>query len=243
MSFHPSSVRLVSSALALAVCMSVAHAATPALAPYPAPGGNTAAASGLPANAGGRTIIYSAFNPTAYTDLYYAIGDYTGSGFVPGAPSLTMNSSTDVLAFNAALSNLAGGQAVWTGSTHALTEHGAETVYTRFTLSVTNATDQALSLLSPASVGLPASLGAALHVQGAFKANWRFEAASNPGGSFYAANAYFDQIPQKSPFYQVQSSVGGAFYATPPVPEPGSLALVGAGLSVLALIRRRPRAV
>jgi hypothetical protein len=226
---------------ALAFVASAAWSDVPTLVPYPAPGGNSVSILGAgPAFPGGWTLTYTAFDPSAYGKLYYGIGDYT-PGFVPGAPSLTFDGSTDVLGFNAGLSSLPGGVAVWTGTTNVFTLGGSQLVHTRFTLQVQDLASAPVALTAPASLGLPGALGGLLDVTGAYKALWSFEASYNPSGGFSAANSFFDNVSQKVPGYFARSSVGGAFYATP-VPEPASAALLLAGLCCAALtgkLRRR----
>ncbi len=58
-------------ALALAACLgstaAAVFAAPPVLAPYPAPGGNSASAVGEPINAGGRLWSLGGFDPPSST--------------------------------------------------------------------------------------------------------------------------------------------------------------------------------
>lgn len=233
-------------ALAFAI-HGTAVAAVPTLAPYPAPGGNTVSSSGAgPATGTGLTWTFGGFNSTAYDKLYYTVGNYvTWPTFDPTGATLTMDSSTDQLTFNAGLSNLAAGIAVWSGST-AVSYNcnvGCVTaaVGTRFTLTVTDTSNNALSLISPSSTGLGFS-GALLDVQGDFKANWLFT-AENPNAEYawQPSLTMFDSLPYSNAGYLHRSNVGGAFYYTPSVPEPSSWAMMAAGLAVLAwLARRRP---
>lgn len=169
-------------ALALATCLGSAAAAVfappPVLAPYPAPGGNSASYVGEPINVGGRVWSLGGFDPSAYAKLYYGVGDYTPAfpDFVPGVPKLTMDGTTDALAFDASISNLAQGVAGWSGTTQVVLYTGAPTVYTRFVLAVTDAAGNPLALMDPLPLGMPAALGGVLDVGGAYKAQWQFEA-------------------------------------------------------------------
>ena len=144
-----------------------ALAATPILSPYPAPGGNTASGVGTATVSGGRTWTLGGFNSSMYDKLYYGVGDYPAGGFSAAGPSLTMDGSTDVLSFNSGQSNLAGGIAVWTGSTTFMTyNYGNVITPTRFTLKVTDLSGSALALTDASTIaGLPVSLGAVLDVQ------------------------------------------------------------------------------
>lgn len=230
-------------ALALAACLgttaAAALAAPPVLAPYPAPGGNSASYVGEPISPGGRTWSLGGFDPGAYAKLYYGIGDYAPAypDFVPGVPKLTMDGTTDALAFDASISNLANGVAGWSGTTQVVLYTGAPTVYTRFLLVVTDSTGNPLPLTDPLPLGMPAALGGVLDVGGAYRALWEFEASWSAGGGFTAAGTFFDGVSMKVPGYRLESSVGGAFYSVP-VPEPGTVALMLAGLGVLGLKRK-----
>jgi len=221
--------------------------ATPVLAPggFPAPGGTNYSGGGSDIAAGGSTWSYSGFDPSAYSNLYYAIGDYP-SDWSPAGPSLSMDGKYEVLSYNAGLSNLAAGVAVWTGATTLPTYNvGQVAVSTEFVLHVTDTSNNPLALTSASSLGLDPSLGAVLQVQGAFNANWSFLARSGNGGYVDAQDFYNNSGYQTNPNIEMQDSVGGAFYydAAAAVPEPASATLLlGGALAVGAVVRRRSRA-
>jgi len=157
-----------------------------------------------------------------------------------------MDGSTDQLTFDTGLSNLTAGIAVWSGSTAVSYNCNVgcvtPSVGTRFTLTVTDTSNNPLALVTAASTGLGFS-GAMLDVQGDFKANWLFT-AQNPsaGYAWQPSLTMFNSLPFSNAGYSHVSSVGGAFYYTPPVPEPSSWAMMAAGLAVLAwLAWRRPQ--
>jgi hypothetical protein len=234
-------LRCLAACAALAMSLA-ATAATPAFIGYPAPGGNSASGSGAGvADAGGFEWTYSGFNPSAYGDLYYAIGNQVGGSFVPGWPTLTFDGTPDVLLFDGPASNLPGGVAVWSGTSVIYTTGLPQIAFTRFTLQVTDTTSAPLALVGATTVGLPAELGAVLDVAGSYRANWSFTASASPGGAYSPANDYFTGVANKLPGYQAQSSVNGAFYATP-VPEPQAAALLLAGLAGMVWLRQRRRA-
>ena len=231
-------------ASSLAACLgsvaSAVFAALLTLAPYPAPGGNTAAYVGEPIELHGRVWSLGSFDPTAYTNLYYGIGDYAPAfpDFVPGVPTLTMDGGTaDALAFKLAASNLANGVAVWSGST--LVPSPERVVYTRFVLTVTDTSDNALALTDASTLGLPPALGGVLDVSGDFDARWQFMSSFSINGPFEPAKTFFDRETQSDGL--LVSSVGGAFYSTPPaaVPEPATFALTLVGVGLLGFVARR----
>jgi len=252
--FNPKETRMAKSrtlrlAFALAtglvtILVGVSAAAAPTYVGYPAPGGNSVSGSGAGAiYAGGKTWTYSAFDPNAYGDLYYGIGQVSGSTesiFNPGHPALTFNSNTtDSLYFNGGFSNLAAGYAVFSGISTVYTVYGPQAVSTLFTLKVTDTSGNAIALIDPATVGLSSALGGVLHVTGDYKANWQFVASLNPFNSPYvAARTLYDSLQTVTPS-ALNSSVAGAFYATAPVPEPEAYALALASLAVIGVFSRR----
>lgn len=233
---------LVASALVTATCTALAD--TPAFVTS-VPGGVTFNNLGTPApiTTGGRTWEVTPTDPTQYGDLYYGIGGYFSGSFDPGHPGLKTNNTAgmDTLSFNAGLSNLAAGTAVFSGSSTLYTTSGTVPVYTRFVLTVTDTLGAPLALTDPATLGLPSTLGGVLDVNSAFRANWQFLASNSSGSGFQAAQTFFDAYPNKNPaFEQLRSDVGGGFYATSPVPEAPAPMMLAAGLLMLgAAVRRR----
>jgi len=215
--------------------------ATPILAGsgYPAPGGNTATGSGSDIASGGRTWSYSGFDPSAYANLYYAIGDYQPDWTTAG-PSLSMDGTYEPLSFNAALSNLPAGVEVWTGSTLMQTYNAGQVpVATEFVLHITDVSNNPLALTSAASLGLSPSLGGVLQVQGAYNANWSFLGRIGNGPLVDVQDLYNNPAYQTNPSYSIVSSVGGAFYYDPtPVPEPADALMLLFGGGVLIALAR-----
>lgn len=231
-----------------AVFLALPAAAVPTFAGYPAPGGNSASAAGSPPIvAGGRTWTYSGFTPSAYGDLYYGVGQNfvsavppgTEAQFNPGHPSISFNNTPNqVLSFNAGLSNLASGIAIFTGQSTVNTTSGAQTVFTRFRLATTDTANNAIALIDPTTVGLSAALGGILHVTSDFKANWQFLASLSSGSGYQSAQSLYDSL-QTIQGSALASSISGGFYATAPVPEPQGYLLAIASLGVLGVFARR----
>jgi hypothetical protein len=225
----------------------ISQASTVSLVPWPAPGGATVTNNGvLPIAPGGRTFTFTGFNPSAYDELYYVVGDYPGPGFVANGPRLWTDNTPDGLTFNAGQSNFAGGAVVWTGSTTLSLLQGTYNTQTRFTLTVKDLASNPLGLVDATTIaGMPASVGAALLVPASgYTANWYFELLNPLTNTWGSARSVFDGLSTVGG-YSLNSSVGGAFYSSAPeVPLPAAVWLLISGLGGMGLIaRRRPTTV
>jgi hypothetical protein len=246
---HPSACAAKTSlafvcSLVLGLLPSLAAAQVTAV-PYPALGGSSFTSVGSDIN-GGETLTYTLNNPSAASAQYYVIGDYPPPSYNWAAqgPSLSMNGATPApMTFDAGASNLAGGIAVYTGTT-TITGYApgdySGTVDTEFVLKVTNASNgNPLALVSAGSVsGIPSILGAALNVSSltSFDANWSFLAKAPSAGSYVSAAGFYNG--DNTGGMLLFDSVGGAFYAAA-VPEPETYALMLAGLSLLGVVSLR----
>ena len=87
---------------------------------WEAPGGYSwANDSGSPIQPGGITWTYSNFNPTAYNELYYVVGDYVDNidwVFTPAGSSIgSKHYPMTRLSYDSSASNFSEGQVVWNG--------------------------------------------------------------------------------------------------------------------------------
>jgi len=214
---------------------------------YPAPGGNDGSGAG---NSGrdngvegfGRTWTLSNFDDTQYDTLYYVVGDYP-SGIWDASGQRIGSGGLDLLSFNASTSDFSNGIVQWTGTT-TFNVSGLPTTYNaRFTLSVTDTSDVAQSLVDATTIaGMPTSVGAAYEVTGDFKANWLFELETSTGVWNPALDA-FDGLATDAGAGMALSS-GGAFYYTAVVPVPAAVWLFGSGLlGLVGIARRNKKAV
>ncbi len=192
---------------------------------WEAPGGYQQAYVGDPAHTGGRTWVYSNFDPTAYDALYYVIGDYD---YDPGPPEevwtfngegpaigTTFNDVTR-LTYDVAESDLYMGKVVWSdtilindSSTSTNREYKA-----RFTLQVYDEFSQPAALIEAATLkGMDHRVGGVHHITGDFSTNWQFELAPLSSLSWQAAIPFFDSL-STHPDDTLNISVTRAFYYT-----------------------------
>lgn len=225
---------------------------------YSAPGGYNSSTAGLQAQFGEQVKTYSNFDNSAYNSLYYAFGDAgpigTWDTFLTAGPSLYVGTSEmkNPLAYDVSLSNLGAGLVTWNG-TVAPTLFGATTALdTRFTMEITDVFDNVLSLTDAVSLGLDASLGGVLDVNGDFKVTLN-ALMQNNGAAFTYNNGWgvvtcntgdwcnavpvYDRINGKDPSESLFTSYDNAFYST--VPVPAAAWLFGSGLIGLIGVARR----
>lgn len=196
--------------LTVGLGQSVARAATPTgpVQPGTAPfTGVTATPSGDIGTAGGLTYTFSGLTPT----LLQQFNSVEWGPADANAIELAMNGDASfrtpgqVLTFNPGESNLAGGTAVWTGSTpYPLAQPpGTPTLLTRFTLTVS----------TPLNAVSGYGDGATVPVTGDFSANLLFEVSADNGVTWTPALTYFNS-QQNVPGNTIQSSFTGGFFYT-----------------------------
>jgi hypothetical protein len=213
---------------------------------FPAPGGTTFVGAGSRISSTGFVGTYTGFDLTQTDDLYFGI-----------AGALSMDgpvNAADALTFNAALSNLALGQAVYTGTT-LISANGIRSVDTKLVLNFTDLAGNGLALTNASAAGFStASLGnvssgsdlPVLNVTGDFKVQQFYQARfTGSGGGFVAAGAFYDGQPTTGS--QLFQSTSGGFYYTEAtaggIPEPASWALMISGFGAAGSLLRRRRSV
>jgi hypothetical protein len=259
-------LRLMGAAACALSLLSTASIAVPILASpdyWQAPGGNNSSTSGSGASFAETVITYSNFDSAAYADLYYAFGDAGPIGvwdtFLTDGPSIYAGNSTEAknpLSYDSVLSNFGSGLVVWNGTTTIVSS--SQVLNTRWTMEITDTSNNPLGLTSAASLGLDPALGGVLNVAGDFKVTLNaliqnpdalFNYNNGSGfvdcatGDWCHANKVWDELgvgftDSSDTLY---TSYDNAFYYNP-VPIPAAVWLFGSGLIGLVGIARRKKA-
>jgi len=208
---------------------------------YPAPGGNGLAFSGPFENAGepgGLTVTYTGFDSTAYGSLYWGPDSTQIVGLSFSATNgVSAFNGSETMTYQSGLSDLSAGTAVWTGETVMGYFDGggnwhSPTVYTRFTLSVTDLGNTAMPFVDAVSVGGPAAANVLTQIMdpAGFKANLLWTASLDnftwtPALTLFNSSQYADHGG-----VSYTHTFNGGFYNSA-VPEP--VTLLGFGLPML----------
>jgi hypothetical protein len=189
---------------------------------YPAPGGNSWAWAPNPplpgvsaVHLGGVNYIYTNFDPSAFTDLYW------------GAWNVTTTSATlDGTLHNLAFSGFTGSTAKWTGTTswfkHDVPHPGGpdgEWVY-NVPIELRIAITGTGSWVAAAGLGLTGRSDYLWDTSKGqnFTANLQFLA--DAGGGMQPLDQF-----NVGDFNEMQANFSGGFYSTPPVPEPTTIVI------------------
>lgn len=228
---------LTSACGGVALLVSVQASAATYIGPaFPAPGGTTFSTNGVLAINPGRVATYQGFDLSASDDLYFGI---TSAGL---AMDGSIDSSLETLVFNAALSDLANGIAVYSGQTTVNNAGNNQTVYTRLLLTFAD-----LSTSNPLALTLDPNIGGGLFpvldVQGSYTVGQSFLASNTLNGTYTAAGPYFGTLQTPNIPQLLRSSLSGGFYYTEnsAVPEPGTWALMLFGFGATGFVLRRSR--
>lgn len=201
---------------------------------YPPPGGVTLnfAGAASPGDAGGSSFVFTGFDNSAFTALYWGTYDDNSTG---NSVTAGLDGTAAALAF----SSSSGTTATWTGLTTYTNPHTLVTTSNVPIEMIVSISGLGASPWVPAvPLGLPAGMGAVVDDStGAdFTANVQFLA--NVGGGFVALNSIDNGGGLTN------SSISGGFFS--PVPEPASFVLCGSLLATvlvggLTKARRRLR--
>jgi len=166
-------------------------------------------------------ILYTITNITLAntTTVYWAM--------LADSIKLSMDGSVyagaEVLSFDAAASNLAGGISVWTGATNIPIEGGSpRPLLSRFTITVVDVSDNPLPLTDAVSVGLPVNTGGIVPVTGnsmVFKTRVEMLVSDNGGTTYVPHLDYYDAAPTPPEAIAAYSSYTPGFYWQNDPPE------------------------
>lgn len=209
-----------------------AHATSSYLGPvYPAPGGNSFTATGgdgAIASAGGETWTFGGFDTSQFGQMVWGPWDANSVKLsFDDISDTSYGTSGEVLQFDSADSNLAGGKIVFTGHADMSIFNGSgytpTSFDTRFTLLATDLSNTPISLVDPSLLGLAGGIGGQVSVNdnlSGYKVNMLFE-ASPDGNTWTPANDLFNSIGNSQgtdPATEVHTSFDAGFYYTPTAP-------------------------
>lgn len=228
---------LVAAVVAGGIAVASRSEAVPIYAGYPAPGGTTFSSTGssLIDNTG-VTRNYSGFDSNAWDALYWNI---TSAGVNLFNSCCTANIGVDT---STASGSVAGNTVTWNLGTLVVgTGFGTYSTPVSLVTMFFDWTSTPITSFVAGSPGMPTTVLKITPADlstwaGGFRVNQRVLAGAG------SLQSWFDSIPGKSPSASLGTSTGAAFWYDPPtepVPEPGTVLLVGSGLSALLLRRRR----
>jgi hypothetical protein len=222
--------KLLQSVLAMVCVLSLVGVAGAALTGpgYPAPGGNVFGWNYAPPTVtavapGGVNYIYSGFDSSAFTDLYWGAWDLT-----------TTSATLDGTLHNLTSSGVTGNTQKWTGTTswydhYRLQNHANVPIELQITITGTG------SWVSATSLGLARPDYLWNTNKGSnYTANLQFLA--DAGSGMQALNTFAVED-----YLKMQANFSGGFYSSPAVPEPATIivwSLLG-GLGIVLGWRRR----
>jgi hypothetical protein len=216
---------------------------------WPPPGGAAFTASGDAGKSGGMTFELTNFDPAAYISLYWGPDSTQIIGLsFNRTDGATIFTGDEIMAYQSGLSDLTTGTAVWAGNTvmgyrDSIGNWHYTTVYSRFTLTVTDLSNTAMPLVDAASVGAPTSANVVTKISDptGFKANLLWTASLNnttwtPAVTLFSSSPYDNH--GTGDYTHCDTTFNGGFYSSP-VPEPSSLVVIITGLGALVGLRKR----
>jgi IPT/TIG domain len=172
---------------------------------YPAPGSGTLSSTGAVGQTGGLTYSFSGVNTTESQSMVW--------GLDPTFPATwSFGLDTTNFAFDGTDSNLAGGEAVYTGAAEFPNLNGS-TPTLPMRLVVQAGGGVAMETSAAAGLGINPIVGAVVPVAGDFAVNLIFEVSPNGGTTWDPADTYYDATPH--PNGSTTSNVSGAFWYEP----------------------------
>ncbi len=173
---------------------------------YPAPGSGKLTTTGAVGQTGGVTFSFSKVKTKKFKSMVWGLW-YPKN---PATWSFGLNTAT--LAFDSTDSNLASGEAVYSGSAEFPNLDGS-TPSLPIRLVVQAEGGLAMETSTSAHLGVKSSVGAVIPVTGNWSVNLTFEVSPDSGTTWEAADTYYDNTPH--PEGSTSSSVNGAFWYAP----------------------------
>lgn len=170
---------------------------------YPAPGSGTETTTGDTGVAGGATFSFTGVNTKKTKSLVWGLW-YPNN---PATWSFGLNTAT--LAYDSVDSNLAGGEAIYSGSAEFPNLNGT-TPTLPVRLVVQAGGGLAMETAAAALLHVPATVGAVIPVKGNWSVNLTFEVSPDGGTTWDPAATYYNNTPH--PQGSTSSSVSGAFW-------------------------------
>ena len=174
---------------------------------YPAPGSGKLASTGAIGQTGGVTFSFSKVKTQKFKSMVWGL-------WYPKHPATwSFGLDTATLAFDSSDSNLATGEAVYSGSAEFPNLDGT-TPTLPLRLVVQAGGGLAMETSAAADLGVKKSVGAVIPVTGNWSVNLTFEVSPDSGTTWDPADTYFDSTPHPAG-YSTTSSVNGAFWYEP----------------------------
>ena len=174
---------------------------------YPAPGSGKLATTGAIGQTGGVTFSFSKVKTKKFKSMVW------GLWYPANPPTWSFGLDTATLVFDSTDSNLASGEAVYSGAAEFPNLDGS-TPSLPIRLVVQAEGGLAMEASANAHLGVKKSVGAVIPVPGNWSVNLTFEVSPDSGTTWDPADTYFDGTAHMAG-YATTSSVNGAFWYEP----------------------------